>query len=61
MGPQPETPLKPVEVLPMFTRPKNWTIFLPPHFGQINFNPFSFSEIVAMISVFSLHVMQMYS
>jgi len=61
MGPHPDAPPKPVEVLPMLMRPKNWTIFLPPHLGQLNFSPFSFSEIEAMISVFALQFMQMYS
>lgn len=41
--------------------PKTRTIFLLPHFGQVGFNPFSFSEMVARISTFSLHSVQAYS
>src|SRR5512139_1075518 len=61
IGPQPETPPTPFEDFPTLMRPKNGTIFLPPHLGQLNCSPFSFSDIEAKISVFSLQFMQMYS
>jgi hypothetical protein len=63
MGPQPDIggPPKPLEEPITLTRPKNWTSFLLPHLGHASLRPFSFSEMEANTSVFSLQSMQMYS
>jgi hypothetical protein len=61
VGPQKGGGLPPLEDPLTAKLLKTWAIFLPPHFGQVSFNPFSFSAMVARTSILSLHSIQTYS